>query len=135
MTNNEHVFHSKKTPLRLLSDELINQTRDMMEKLVELRESQHLSVGDVADLMGVDEDYILDFESYSADPHLDDIVSYALAVKARLSIEVTDGEAWAKRALSPSENQVISTWVTSHVPSTGSPLEQYVRTPAAYVTH
>jgi hypothetical protein len=133
MTTNEQVFRSKKSALRLLSDDLVNQTRDMLEKLVEMRESRQLSVSEVADIMGVADEDIRDFESYTADPHLDDIVSYALAVKARLSIEVTDGDVWARRALSPVETQAIHSWVRDHVPAAGTSTDAYAKDASAYV--
>ena len=102
--------------MRLLSDELVNQTRDMLAKLVEMREMRNLSVSEVADLMGMTDEEVLEFESYTSDPHLDDVVRYALAVEARVAVEVSDGRAWAKRELSPRESSLISGWITTHVP-------------------
>jgi transcriptional regulator with XRE-family HTH domain len=116
MTSSEQVFRSIKSPMRLLSDDLVNQTRDMLSKLVEMREMRNLSVSDVADLMGMTDEEILEFESYTSDPHLDDVVRYALAVEARIAVDVTDGRAWAKRELTPRESNLISGWITTHVP-------------------
>ena len=130
MTANEQVFRMQKTPLQLLSDDLVNQTRDLLERLVELRETRKISISEVADAMGLSEDDVREFEGYAADPHLDDIVSYALAVKARISIEVSDGEAWAKRALSPDQSELISSWVNAH--STATSVTDYTNPRVAF---
>lgn len=60
----------------------------LLEDLVDLREQQGLSQRDVAERMGVTQSAVSQFERYDANPTLASVRRYALAVGARISIDV-----------------------------------------------
>lgn len=67
--------------------------RDMMEKLVDLRDEHGMSQTDVANRMGVSQSAVAQFERYDANPTLATIRRYALAVEAEVEIRVTSDRA------------------------------------------
>jgi transcriptional regulator with XRE-family HTH domain len=69
---------------------LLEQEREMMAALREIRKRQGLSQAVVAQRMGVTQPAVAAFESYDANPTMGSIRRYALAVGAQLRIEVTE---------------------------------------------
>ncbi len=72
------------------AEALIDETTDFMEALRALRKEHGLSQEVVAALMGVSQPAVSQFEHYDSNPTLSTIRRYAMAVGARLRLEVTD---------------------------------------------
>lgn len=72
------------------AEALIDETTDFMEALRAIRKEHGLSQEAVAALMGVSQSAVSQFEHYDANPTLSTIRRYAMAVGARLRLEVTD---------------------------------------------
>lgn len=97
MSNSDSIFVSDPNDLQqMIASELVNQTQDMLDDLLELRKRKGMTQQDIADAIGVTRTAVTAFERYDSDPKLSTIIRYALAVGARLNIAVEDGDAWAK---------------------------------------
>lgn len=100
MAHNESMFGvDRSDPQQLLADDLVNQMQDLLAELVALRKAKHLSQAEVADVIGVTRTAVTHFERYDSDPKLSTIIRYALAVGARISLDVEDGVQWAQREI------------------------------------
>jgi DNA-binding XRE family transcriptional regulator len=99
MENNDSLFISDSNDARqILANDLINQTQDLLADLIDLRRAKGLTQEDVANTIGVTRTAVTAFERYDGDPKISTIVRYAMAVGARISINVEDGSAWAEQA-------------------------------------
>lgn len=97
MSNSDSIFVSDPNDLQqMIASELVNQTQDMLDDLLELRKRKGMTQQDIADTIGVTRTAVTAFERYDADPKLSTLIRYAMAVGARLNISVEDGDAWAK---------------------------------------
>lgn len=99
MTVVSDVFGPRNNYRQVLADELIDQTRDMVEELVGQRAKSGLSPAEMATEMQVPIEVVEEFEQYGSDPRLSDVARYALAINARVTISVENGAAWAKEQL------------------------------------
>lgn len=96
----ERLFpRRRRDPKQVLSDELVNQTQDLMVELIAARKGRNLTQQDVADIIGVTRTAVTHFERYDADPKMSTIIRYAMAVEARVDISVSDGRRWAEKVL------------------------------------
>lgn len=94
----ERLFpRRRRDPKQILSDDLVNQTQDLLTSLVAERHARKMTQQDVADLIGVTRTAVTHFERYDSDPKLSTIIRYAMAVEARIDISVSDGRRWAAR--------------------------------------
>ncbi len=99
MENNDSLFISHSNDARqILANDLINQTQDLVVDLIELRKAKGLTQEDVANAIGVTRTAVTAFERYDGDPKISTIVRYAMAVGARISINVEDGRTWAEQS-------------------------------------
>lgn len=97
MSNSDSIFVSDPNDLQqMIASELINQSQDMLDELLDLRKRKGMTQQDVADIIGVTRTAVTAFERYDSDPKLSTIIRYAMAVGARLNISVEDGQAWAR---------------------------------------
>lgn len=71
------------------ADALVEALEDLKFDLVELREKR-MTQKDVAERMGMSQSAVSQFERYDSNPTLTTLRRYALAVGARLRIEVVD---------------------------------------------
>lgn len=67
--------------------ELVRTSRTFLEDLISLRSASKMTQGDVAELMGVSQSAVSQFEHYDSNPTLASIRRYALAVGADLVLE------------------------------------------------
>lgn len=96
----ERLFpRRRREPKQILSDDLVNQTQNLLASLVAARHARNMTQQNVADLIGVTRTAVTHFERYDADPKLSTIIRYAMAVEARIDISVSDGRIWAERIL------------------------------------
>lgn len=72
------------------AEQLVDAHFRLLEDLVNLRKKRGLSQAVVGERMGVSQPSIASFEAYDSNPTLSTIRRYALAVGARLHIEVVD---------------------------------------------
>lgn len=106
------------------ADALYAAQEQLLESLVDLRRSRQISQETVAIRMGVSQPTVSAFERYDANPTLSTIRRYALAVGARLNLEVIpdyEGEAKAARADEPKPLDVValdSPWFVFDVKAT-----------------
>lgn len=99
MENNDSLFISDGNDARqILASDLINQTQDLLADLIDLRRAKGLTQEDVANTIGITRTAVTAFERYDGDPKISTIVRYAMAVGARISINVEDGNVWAEQA-------------------------------------
>ncbi|MCO4256477.1 helix-turn-helix transcriptional regulator [Pseudarthrobacter cellobiosi] len=97
MSETNSIFVSDPNDLKqMIASELINQSQDMMDELLQLRKRKGMTQQDIADIIGITRTAVTAFERYDSDPKLSTLVRYAMAVGARLNITVEDGETWAK---------------------------------------
>ncbi len=118
MDNNGAIFISDPENVQqILASDLINQTQDLLADLISQRKAKGMTQSDVADAIGITRTAITAFERYDGDPKLSTIVRYAMAVGAKISIDVTDGLRWAE------QERVRSAWsglrVEDHAESQG----------------
>lgn len=89
----QHKLHLMNTEPREVvqarADALVEALEDLKFDLVELREKR-MTQKDVADRMGMSQSAVSQFERYDSNPTLTTLRRYALAVGARLRIEVVD---------------------------------------------
>lgn len=76
-------------PTFQLRSDLFEDSRQAMNKLVEIRKARKMTLKDVAEKMGSDPASIFRFESGERDPHLSTIRRYATAIGARIETTVT----------------------------------------------
>ncbi|MFK5257428.1 helix-turn-helix domain-containing protein [Propionibacterium freudenreichii] len=69
---------------------LYDDHADMLDKLIEIRKTHHLSQADVAERMGVSQPAVSQLESDDSNPRLGTVRRYAHAVGALLRTEVID---------------------------------------------
>lgn len=99
MDDNGSIFISDSNDARqILASDLINQTQDLLADLIEQRRAKGLTQEDVANTIGITRTAVTAFERYDGDPKISTIVRYAMAVGARISINVEDGNLWAEQA-------------------------------------
>lgn len=99
MKNDDSIFISDSNDARqILANDLINQTQDLLADLIDLRRAKGLTQEDVANAIGITRTAVTAFERYDGDPKISTIVRYAMAVGARISINVEDGSVWAEQA-------------------------------------
>ena len=99
MENDDSLFISDSNDARqILANDLINQTQDLLADLIDLRRAKGLTQEDVANTIGITRTAVTAFERYDGDPKISTIVRYAMAVGARISINVEDGNVWAEQA-------------------------------------
>ncbi|CAB0860077.1 XRE family transcriptional regulator [Corynebacterium diphtheriae] len=79
---------AKKDRLKQHAKELLRSQRALREGLVELRRGQNLSQKDVAERLGISQSAVAQFEGYDANPTLNAIRRYALAVGADIEFIV-----------------------------------------------
>lgn len=72
------------------ADALIEDHENMMRDLRTLRERHDLTQETVAERMGVTQPSVSQFERYDANPRLDTVRRYAMAVGARIHTRVID---------------------------------------------
>ena len=97
MSNSDSIFVSDPNDLQqMIASELVSQTQDMLDDLLELRKRKGMTQQDIAETIGVTRTAVTAFERYDSDPKLSTLIRYAMAVGARLNIAVEDGDAWAK---------------------------------------
>jgi DNA-binding XRE family transcriptional regulator len=97
VSNSDSIFVSDPNDLQqMIASELVNQTQDMLDDLLELRKRKGMTQQDIAETIGVTRTAVTAFERYASDPKLSTLIRYAMAVGARLNIAVEDGDAWAK---------------------------------------
>lgn len=97
--DDDSLFISDSNDARqILANDLINQTQDLLADLIELRRAKGLTQEDVANTIGITRTAVTAFERYDGDPKISTIVRYAMAVGARISINVEDGSMWAEQA-------------------------------------
>ena len=80
-------------PLEVLdarADALFEDHTNMMRNLVQIRHKHNLKQSVVAERMGVTQPSVSQFERYDANPTLDTVRRYAMAVGARVSTRVID---------------------------------------------
>lgn len=75
------------------ADSLIEDHENMMRELVSLRSAHGLTQECVAERMGVSQPMVSQIERYDANPTLDTVRRYAMAVGARLETRVLDDES------------------------------------------
>lgn len=80
------------------ADALAEAFEDLKHDLVQLREDHGLDQQAVADLLGMSQSAVSQFERHDANPTLRTLRRYALAVGARLEIRVVDD--WDRRPVS-----------------------------------
>ena len=80
----------ERTRIDALADSLVVSHTEQLHDLVQLRIKRELTQGEVAERMGVSQPTVAAFEHYDSNPTLSTIRRYALAVEARLNIEVFD---------------------------------------------
>ena len=72
------------------AEALVDALDDLKRDLVALRERHGLTQPDVAERLGMTQSAVSQFERYDSNPTLRSLRRYALAVGARLNIEVID---------------------------------------------
>lgn len=72
------------------ADSLVESHAALLANLVNLRKKHRISQETVAERMGVSQPTVSAFERYDSNPTLSTIRRYALAVGARMSVEVID---------------------------------------------
>lgn len=72
------------------ADSLLESTSVLLRDLVKLRRKHGLTQADVAERMGVSQPSVAKFERYDANPTQTTIQRYAMAVGARISMQVID---------------------------------------------
>lgn len=72
------------------ADSLVESHADLLTDLVDLRKKHQISQEVVAERMGVSQPTVSAFERYDSNPTLSTIRRYALAVGARMTIQVID---------------------------------------------
>ncbi len=72
------------------AEALVDALDDLKRDLVALRERHGLTQPDVAERLGMTQSAVSQFERYDSNPTLRSLRRYALAVGARLDIEVID---------------------------------------------
>lgn len=72
------------------ADSLVEAHREHLRALIELRDKHELTQEMVAQRMGVSQPTVAAFEHYDSNPTLSTVRRYALAVDARINIEVID---------------------------------------------
>lgn len=72
------------------AEALVDALDDLKRDLVALRERHGLTQPDVAERLGMTQSAVSQFERYDSNPTLRSLRHYALAVGARLNIEVID---------------------------------------------
>lgn len=98
------------------AEALVSDHDDMLESLRKLRRSHDLTQEEVAERMGVTQPAVSQFERYDANPRLDTVRRYAMAVGARITTQVVDdteqyvpGRTPTDRPFSPSTEAPQST--------------------------
>lgn len=69
--------------VREMSRRLAGEDRDQKSRLVNARRDGYMTQADVAALLGVDEEWVREFEKYDYDPLLSDLRRYETAVATR----------------------------------------------------
>lgn len=72
--------------LEALALQLHDERENFLRTLVDLRKQSGLTQKDVAERIGVTQPAVAEFEHYDANPRLDTILRYALAVNACLNL-------------------------------------------------
>ncbi|MBT2503492.1 helix-turn-helix transcriptional regulator [Curtobacterium sp. ISL-83] len=72
------------------ADALLDTTSSLLRGLVELRHKHRLTQAEVAERMGVSQPAVAKFERYDANPTQTTIQRYAMAVGARIKVEIID---------------------------------------------
>lgn len=67
--------------------ELVRTSRNFLDDLISFRSASKMTQADVAELMGVSQSAVSQFEHYDANPTLATVRRYALAVGADLVLE------------------------------------------------
>lgn len=80
--------------LEKLALSLYRERSDFLQTLVDLRKEQKLTQAEVAERMGVTQPTVSEFERYDANPRLDTIIRYALAVEAQLDLRAYEAAAF-----------------------------------------
>ena len=80
--------------LEKLALSLYRERSDFLQTLVDLRKDQKLTQAEVAERMGVTQPTVSEFERYDANPRLDTIIRYALAVEAQLDLRAYEASAF-----------------------------------------
>lgn len=78
--------------IRVRARALVRAQSQFMEDLVALRKRQGLTQQDVADRMDVTQSAVAQFERYDANPSLNTIGRYALAIGASINFSVTTAQ-------------------------------------------
>lgn len=82
MTDERHI--SEAVEALLLDHE------NLLKDLIAIRKKHNLNQGEVAERMGVTQPAVAQFERYDANPTLDTVRRYAMAVGARLHTKVEE---------------------------------------------
>ncbi|WP_165216647.1 helix-turn-helix transcriptional regulator [Schaalia sp. ZJ1691] len=72
--------------VEVLALELHRERARFLQTLVDLRKQSSLTQSDVAERIGVTQPTVAEFEHYDANPRLDTILRYALAINAHLNL-------------------------------------------------
>lgn len=72
------------------AESLAEEVADMKYALIAMRENHGLSQREVAERLQISQPAVAQFERYDSNPTLETLQRYALAIGARLSIEVID---------------------------------------------
>ena len=81
--------------LEALALQLHDERANFLHTLVDLRKQSGLTQKDVAERIGVTQPTVAEFEHYDANPRLDTILRYALAVNACLNLRAYDANAFS----------------------------------------
>lgn len=76
--------------LEARAEALIANHDNLLKDLIAIRKKHNLNQGEVAERMGVTQPAVAQFERYDANPTLDTVRRYAMAVGARLHTKVED---------------------------------------------
>lgn len=88
---------------------LFRERRQLLEQLVSIRKQKQLTQAVVAERMGVSQPAVSDFEHYDANPTLNSLVRYALAVHAELRLGAHPSSLTEDHALASSATRVPET--------------------------
>jgi transcriptional regulator with XRE-family HTH domain len=127
---NLRVVSNDVEAIRARAGDLARTYEDFKAALVEMRERHGLTQAQVGERLGISQEAVSKFESYDSNPTLASIRRYALAIDARLRLEVIDDATpdtpsttatgrWAP-APAASRPRSRSGWSTRHSAASGS---------------
>lgn len=80
------MTHESLESIERRAEQVVKNTRGLLDDLVEIRNKHDISQKELADRMGVSQSAVSQMERYDANPTLSTIERYAIAVGARIAI-------------------------------------------------